>query len=172
MHLSAEPSLLSAWLQYYNIPSLVPRPLPRFQCYMQKSGRAWYLKARAWRRASCTLQPKMAAKQIYRSELNFCTSSSIPTRLWTKRIVLHSTISVWTIPLNHWKQEPSKSRRPLLHSRGLEVSLRPLYAWCHARDFRYQALPFFCVQHWKRGSGLACSTGWYQEYMDFLKVGK
>ena len=26
--------------------SLVPRPLPRFQCYTQKRGRAWYTSAR------------------------------------------------------------------------------------------------------------------------------
>ena len=29
--------------------SLVPRPLPVFQCYMQKNRRAWYLKSRAGR---------------------------------------------------------------------------------------------------------------------------
>ena len=29
------------------IVSLVPRPLPRFQCYTQKRGKAWYLKSRA-----------------------------------------------------------------------------------------------------------------------------
>ena len=26
--------------------------------------------------------------------------------------------------------------------------------WHHTRDFMYQALPLFCVQHWKGGSGL------------------
>ena len=29
--------------------SLVPRPLPRFQCYTQKRGRAWEIMSRAWR---------------------------------------------------------------------------------------------------------------------------
>ena len=34
---------------YLGFSSLVPRPLPVFQCYTQKNGRAWYSSARAWR---------------------------------------------------------------------------------------------------------------------------
>ena len=33
---------------YVHVASLIPRPLPVFQCYTSKNGRAWYKSACAW----------------------------------------------------------------------------------------------------------------------------
>ena len=44
-----------------------------------------------------TFKQKMATKQGYHSVLHLSQSCLIATRLWTKWIVLHSTISIWTV---------------------------------------------------------------------------
>jgi hypothetical protein len=76
--------------------SPVPRTLPLFQCCTQKRGRAWYLRSHAWRQALHTFKQNIAHKtKLPFWTLNLYQSYSIPTRLWTKRIVLHLTISIW-----------------------------------------------------------------------------
>ena len=73
-------------------------------------------------------------------------------------IALQSAVRFRALPLTRYEWEPSQNCWPLACPHIPDLLSMPsvpsVYLWRGARDFAYQALPLFCVQHWKGGSGL------------------
>ena len=67
-----------------------------------------------WHRSLlCTLKQKNGCKTNLPFRAKFLYEQVV-----NQGIIVHSTVGVWVVLIDHWRREPSKSRWPLLHSKG------------------------------------------------------
>ena len=69
-------------------------------------------------------------------------------------IVLQSPVRFGALPLTRYERERSQNCWPFARPRAIKLFLLSFYGTRHARDFVYQALPLFSMQHWKVGLGM------------------